>query len=157
MGDGHGYKSCVPANALASLDRINTAIVNSKSLDDMLDAVLGDILDIFDCERAWVLQSRKPGADSVHMLAERYRPGFEGALALHGEFPIWEGLDAFLKINLNSNGPVRFDPLSGAPDFVHGPMLARFNIQSQMVMALRPLNENPWFVGIHHCREEYDL
>ena len=43
-----------PMDALEALDRINAAIVRAETIDQMLDYVVREMLDIFQCDRAWV-------------------------------------------------------------------------------------------------------
>ncbi len=72
---------CVPEDALVALDRVNTAIIDSTSLDDMLQRVLDQVLAVFSADRAWVMYPCDPDVDAVHLRAERTRPKWPGAFA----------------------------------------------------------------------------
>ena len=147
------YNACVPLDALTSLDRINSVIVEGTSLGNMLDRVLDEILDIFDCQRAWILHPCDPDAGEIHLLAERCRPGFEGALAREGKFPPDGASHAFISKCLKGVGPIRFDPLNDPGVARSKQVTDRFNVQSQMLIALRPLDDRAWILGFHHCKE----
>jgi len=75
MVDDPVFERCRPKDALAALDAINAAIVESRSLDEMLRRVLDEMLEIFQADRAWMMYPCDPTLDRVRLRAERVRPG----------------------------------------------------------------------------------
>ena len=62
-----------------SLDRINRAIQANSDLETMMQSVLDETLEIFDCDRAFLLYPCNPDADAWSIPMERTKPEFPGA------------------------------------------------------------------------------
>jgi hypothetical protein len=67
-------RSLVVDDALSALDRINTSIVESEDIATMMPRVLDDFLDIFQCDRAWVMFPCDPNVEELVVHSERCRP-----------------------------------------------------------------------------------
>ena len=72
---------------LESMDRINRAIQGADELDRMISEVLKAALEIFACDRAWLVYPCDPRAASWRAIMEHTRPEFPGAFALGEELP----------------------------------------------------------------------
>lgn len=59
-----------------SLDRVNQAIQGTDDLEQMMGDVLTQLLDLFDCERAWLLAWGELERGTARVV-ERARPGYE--------------------------------------------------------------------------------
>src|SRR5678816_723847 len=59
---------------LASLDRINRAMQGTNDLERMVTEVLDAVLDIFECDRAWLCHPCDPDAPTWRLVVERSRP-----------------------------------------------------------------------------------
>ena len=73
---------------LESMDRINRAMQGTNDLERMMGDVLDAVLDIFACDRAWLIYPCDPDAPSWRAVMERTRPQFPGALALQADLPV---------------------------------------------------------------------
>lgn len=134
---------------LESLDRINRAMQATSDVEDTLSPVLDAVLDIFSCDRAWLLFPCDPLASSWRVVMERTRPEFDQAFAPGIDVPTDPPMAAvfaaarasagavFLRAAVDSTGPA--------------PMDARLGIRSQMGMAIYPKGDAPYFFGIHQC------
>jgi len=133
---------------LESLERVDQAIRQAESLEDMLTAVLDTCSSIFGCDRAWLIYPCDPEAPSWSVRMEKTRPRYPGALAIGKDFPTTpEVREVFLEI-LNSGSPVVYDPVSGHPL----PQVSRqFSVQSQIQTAVYPKMGKPWAFGMHQC------
>ena len=67
---------------LESMDRINRAIQGTSDLERMMSEVLDVLLEVFACDRAWLIYPCDPHAPSWRAVMERTRPQFPGAFAL---------------------------------------------------------------------------
>ena len=72
---------------LESMDAIDRAIQGTSDLEQMMGDVLDAVLEIFSCDRAWLLYPCDPAADSLRLPAERTRPEYVGALGIGAEIP----------------------------------------------------------------------
>ena len=70
------------------LDRINQIIIRSNEQKVMLEETLDALLDIFRCDRAWLLYPCDPTAPSFRVPIERTRPEWPGASARNLELPL---------------------------------------------------------------------
>jgi two-component system cell cycle sensor histidine kinase/response regulator CckA len=132
-----------------NLDRINRAIQGAVSADQMMSDVLGALLEIFDCDRAWLVYPADPEAASWHVPMERTRPEYPGGLALRVEMPMDPTTEAVMRVLRAEDGPVKFGP--GETHVVPPPVAEKFGVQSFIAMALHPKGEKPYVFGLHQC------
>lgn len=132
---------------LTKLSRIDEALRCSQNLDIILWEVLGQVLDILDCDRAWLLNPCDPEAPSWRIRMERTAPGYQGLKGKAASVPMTAEAAETLRTVLNAEGPV-----------IHGPeghplpeKSKHWRIKSQLSMAIRPEGERPWQFGVHQC------
>jgi signal transduction histidine kinase len=134
---------------LESMDAIDRAIQGTSDLEQMMGDVLDAVLEIFRCDRAWLLYPCDPETDSFRVPAERTRPEYAGALGAGADIPNEPEAASVSRSLLASDGPVRFDPES---DCALPPELAeRFDIKSIIAMAVHPKVDKPYAFGLHQC------
>ena len=134
---------------LESMDRINRAMQGTQDLQQMLSDVLLATLDIFACDRAWLIYPCDPDAPSWHAVMEHTRPQFPGAFALQAELPVDRDVAAAFAAARAAPGAVLF-----GPDYdLKIPALAadRFAVRSQMAMAIDAKADKPYLFGLHQC------
>ena len=134
---------------LESMDRINRAIQGTDELDRMMSEVLEAALDIFACDRAWVVYPCDPRAPSWRAVMEHTRPEFPGAFALEEEIPTDAEVAAVFEAAQAAPGPVLF----GANYDLKIPASAadRFAIRSQIAMAIDAKGDKRHLFGLHQC------
>ncbi len=136
---------------LNAIEHISHLALKSN-IDDMLGSVLDEILDIFECDRAWILFPCDPDAPNWHVPMERTRPEWPGIHASGKETPMDPEVAEVFRTALQKNSVVRYDPQS--PHAL--PRMAQeFSIQSQLTMALHLKTGKPWLLGLHHCAEPH--
>ena len=136
---------------LESLDRINRAMQGSSDLERMLSDVLGTVLSIFACDRAWLVYPCDPEAASWKVPMEHTRPEFPGAFALGLDLPVAPETAQVFQAVRASSGPVRFGPGSASP--LPPETARRFSIQSMLGMAIYPKGDRPYMLGLHQCSD----
>jgi PAS domain S-box-containing protein len=134
---------------LESLDRINRAMQGSSDLERMLSDVLGAVLAIFACDRAWLVYPCDPEAASWKVSMEHTRPEFPGAFALGLDLPVAPEIAQVFQAVRASSGPVRFGQGSASP--LPPETARRFSIQSMIGMAIYPKGDRPYMLGLHQC------
>lgn len=133
------------------IQRISDLCLKSN-LDDMLGSVLGEMLDIFECDRAWVLFPCDPDSPSWGVPMERSRPEWPGAKIEGPGLPMNEEGAEFFRLALEECVAIRYDPESGR----ELPEAAKnFSVQSQMTIAIHVNIGKPWLLGIHHCAQPH--
>ncbi|MET0071676.1 MAG: EAL domain-containing protein [Candidatus Thiodiazotropha sp.] len=132
-----------------SMDRINRAIQHASDLQQMMSDVLDLILDIFDCDRSFLLHPCDPDAATWQVPMERTRPAYPGALAMGTENEVTPEIGASFRSLLACDGPVQFGP--GRSRSVPPEVEAQFQVKSFMSMVIYPKIGKPWQFGIHQC------
>lgn len=135
--------------ALDAIELVRSAIAGASTLDEMLCATLDSILEVFDCERAWLFAPHSNADMEISPRMERTRPDYPGMMALGAKLPLDSEARVLLS-TLATEAPVALSRERG----VGGPLRAQwveFSVQSQLVMGLRPFGNKPWLLGIQHC------
>ena len=134
---------------LESLDRINRAIQGADDLERMMGDVLDVVLSILECDRAWFVYPCDPEAASWWVPMERTRPEYPGALIQNMEMSMEAEVVKVIQTVLGSDDPVGFGPENEHP--LPAKVAEKFNLQSQLAMAVSLKTGKPYMFGIHQC------
>ena len=129
-----------------SMDRVNRAMQGAKDLEGMLSDVLGEVLEIFDCDRVGLVHPCDPHSPTWQIVMERAKPGFSTE-PIRGPLPMTSIRADSMQLLLDANGPVQFIP----EDDPEKERLNTFGIRSFMSIAVHPRIGSPWEFGIHQC------
>ena len=117
------------------MDRINRAMQGKNDLEEMMNQVLGVVLDTFGADRTFLVHPLDPDASFLRVHAERTKPEYPGAAAKGvTEFPASEGTARRFRSILAASGPVQMSK----SELLDSELAKRFNMQSQMSLALYP-------------------
>ncbi|GEM_PF-1741349 len=134
------------------LEKIDRSIFTAASIDQMLEAVLDEMLGFFDCDRAWLFCPCNPEARHWQVPMEKTRPKWPGASSLADKFPMNDAFADILRNALESKGPIRYEPEVN-PIPTDSLLRSKFGVKSQLIQAIFPQSGDPWLLGIHHCEE----
>ncbi|MCP4112262.1 MAG: PAS domain S-box protein [Desulfobacteraceae bacterium] len=134
------------------LDQINHIIINSSNVVDMLSDLLDLMLDIFECDRVWLLYPCDFNAPSFRVPLERTRPEWPGAAIQNAEIPLDPVTAGILKDALESDVPLPYDSVSGRK--IAKEIIEQFHVRSQIVMPIYSKIDKPWLSGMHQCSHE---
>jgi diguanylate cyclase (GGDEF)-like protein/PAS domain S-box-containing protein len=136
---------------LESLDRVNRVLQAEGDIEQIMNKALDEVLDIFDCDRAYLVYPNDPNASTWSVPIESNKPEYPGASKL-GPQPVDDKVAWVMNAVLETDGPVRM----GQEDQIPVPFSFKdlFGIQANMAMALYPRVDKPWQFGIHQCSEE---
>jgi len=135
--------------SLESMDRINRAMQGSSDLERMMSDVLDAVLEVFACDRAWLVYPCDPEAPAWRAVMEHTRPEFPGAFVLRCDMPVTPDIADVFRTARAADGAVMFGP--GHELRLPGPVAERFATRSQMAMAVRPKVDRPYLFGLHQC------
>lgn len=128
---------------LQSMDRVSRAMQGTHDLERLLQDVLDAALDIFSCDRAWLLHPCDAQLRTWRLDMERVRPPLPAVLTPGADV---EGAEDLL------SSPFAASRASGEPMQVLPAVLAdRYGILSQMVVALHPKEGPPYLFCLHQC------
>jgi PAS domain S-box-containing protein len=134
---------------LESLNRINRAVQGTNDLERMMSDVLDAVLEVFACDRAWLLYPCDPNAPSWRAVMEHTRPEFPGAAARGRDLPMTVDAAEVARAVLDSRAALPVGP--GHERQVKPEIAEGFGVQSEMLMALRPKGDQPYLFGLHQC------
>jgi diguanylate cyclase (GGDEF)-like protein/PAS domain S-box-containing protein len=138
---------------LQIFQRINQISIAANDIDEFLASVLDEILNIFDCDRAWLLYPCDPAAPTWNVPMERTRPEWPGVYAEGSAIATDPDAAELFRQAIETKKVITHDVAS---DRVL-PKLAteQFSIKAQMVLAVYPKSSKPWLLGIHHCAKAH--
>jgi len=134
---------------LESMDRINRAMQMTDDVEPMMSDVLDAVLEVFGCDRAWLLYPCDPDAPSWRAVMEHTRPEFPGAAARGRDLPMTAESAEVVRAALASDRALPRGP--GHERQLNPDSAERFGIRSEMLMALRPNGDRPYLFGLHQC------
>ncbi len=141
---------------LDAIGRISRLSETATSLEDLLGGALGELLEIFQADRAWLLTPCDPLSPTWRVPMERTRPEWPGAFALGQPLPMTPELADLLREMLAADGALAFGPAARP---VPASIVEQFSVQSQLQIVVRPKLGEAWVLGFHHCAaaRTYDL
>jgi PAS domain S-box-containing protein len=138
---------------LESMDRINRAIQGTDDLERMMSDALLATVEIFACDRAWLVYPCDPAAPSWHAVMEHTRPEYPGAFAARTQFPIDADVATLFAAALAAPGAIVLGP--GGVELP--PQVAQqFAIQSAIAIAVDAKADKPYLFGLHQCSRPRD-
>ncbi len=132
-----------------NLDQINRAIQENSDLEQMMSDVLDLLLSALDCDRASLIYPCDPKAAMWKVRMEQTKPQWPGAFALGRKVPMEPGVAMVSKTVLASTIPVGFGPENEHP--LPPDVAVKFDVQSQLAMAISPKADKPYMLLIHQC------
>jgi PAS domain S-box-containing protein/putative nucleotidyltransferase with HDIG domain len=137
---------------LENMDLVNQALQRSDDFEQTLSDLLGSLLSIFGCDRAFLAYPCDPDAPSWRSVMERTQPEFPGIAEQGLEVPSDDGVRSIFTLLRESSTPVAFGPGLDAPQPRN--LVEQFGIQTQVAMAVYPKNDLPYMFGLHQCSYE---
>lgn len=131
------------------MDQVNRAMQGTNDLEQMMKDLLDTLLDIFGCDRAFLVYPCNPENPTWQVPMERTRPEYPGVLPIGVDLPLDPTGAEVYRILRDTNGPVKFG--IGEEYAVPMEMETAFNVRSFIAMAVYPKVGEPWAFGIHQC------
>jgi hypothetical protein len=116
------------------IESIANVISKEKDVDRLLWEICGQVLNIFKCERAWLLYPCDPAASSWVVPIERTVPEYPGANKRELSIKMTPGVAEIFQTALDSESPVIYGP-GGLPLDEN---TKTFKVRSQLSMAIFP-------------------
>ncbi|HKP57636.1 MAG TPA: PAS domain S-box protein [Polyangiales bacterium] len=135
---------------LAALDPVNRLLLSAPVAEPTFDRLLGDMLKLFECERAFLGYPCDPKADEFTIVYEQTDPEFPRPKGL--TLPVSPMIAERFELALEHPGEaIRHDPeCNPIPIDVAEPN--PFQVRSMLFAAVDAGQDKSWLLGIHHCR-----
>ncbi|MBI9075645.1 MAG: transporter substrate-binding domain-containing protein [Desulfatibacillum sp.] len=131
-----------------NVSRVEQELAGTPDLEETLEKVLEVVLDIFDCDRAWLLYPCDPEAATFKVHMETSTPEFAVPSLREHDFPMTPGLVRAFRDILDSREPA---PFGFRPGKVEWDPRNRYNVLSLLAVAVFPKVGKPWIFGLHQC------
>lgn len=130
------------------LGRIDLAIRQAESVEQLMSEVLKTTLKIFQVDRAWLFYPCDPQAETWHVPMEITVPEFPGALAMNTHIPMNPEVAAICQEALDADDVVNYDykNTGKSPESAK-----KYSNKSQLHIVLHPKHGNAWLFGLHQC------
>jgi diguanylate cyclase (GGDEF)-like protein/PAS domain S-box-containing protein len=138
---------------LENLDRINRVLQEEGDVEEILSRTLDAVLDIFDCDRAYLQYPCDPDATAEWCVPmERWKPDYPSPFRPGECMPFHPHIADTLRALLESDTPVRLGLGSDRP--IPPEISENLGIRSLLAVAIYPKVDRPWQFGIHQCSHE---
>ncbi len=134
---------------LLAIEEIEAICNRQSDVDEILDQILKKSLELFSCDRAWLLYPCNPDLPAFEVPYERTTPEFPGPKALNETIPMTRDMAAYCHRALSNIGCPEIDPHSDQA--IKNDIALKFDVKSLIFMALKPQNDDAWMFGLHHC------
>lgn len=134
---------------IESLDIINKAMQSSSDINQVLNNVLDKIIEIFDCDRTYLLFPGDFTASTWQILNLRHKPAYPSITILQKEYPMDQDISYMIQKTLESELPVNFAPDTNNNFSIQ--VSTKFGYKSLLAMAIYPKMGKPWVFVITQC------
>ncbi len=138
-----------PDRILLAIEEIEAIFNIQSDADEILDQILKKLLELFSCDRAWLLYPCNPDSPTFEVSYERTTPSFPGAKALNATVPMTHDMAEYCNRALLNSGYPEIDPPSDQK--MNNDLALQLDVKSLIFMALKPQNDDAWMFGMHHC------
>lgn len=140
------------ARLLDALEQSQQIIHEHNDLNSLLEHLLDLLLNVFVCDRAWLVYPCDPDLGYWKIPLERCRPGCPGRDSSAGtDLPLLPEIAARFRTALATKGVVRYD--SSASNQLPPEHAELYGGKAQLALALRPHTGKPWLLGLDQCSE----
>ncbi|MFH0734679.1 MAG: PAS domain S-box protein [bacterium] len=134
---------------LKNMDKINQVIQGTRDFEEMMNSVLEVVLNIYDCDRVFLVYPCDPNAKECSVPIEITKPEFPGASKFKNIIKIDNEVADSFRVLLSSDFPVKFG--TGTGNDLPNNISNRFGFKSFIATALYPKHDLPWEFGLHQC------
>ncbi len=137
------------AEFLVNMDRVNRAIQGAGDLETMLRDVLDEVLEIFDCDRVFLMYPCDPATTAWTIPMQRTRLEYEGSGDLNEELLLDDSMTAVIQHIVSHPGVLQVgaDTKWQLSSEIH----QRLSIKSMICQALFPKVGKPWLFALQQC------
>jgi PAS domain S-box-containing protein len=135
----------------ANIEKFYLASLSTKDIDTMISDVLETALEVFNCDRAWLISPRNSETESLHVTIEKTKENFPGTVDTGIDIFNLPEVNEIFQLALSTDEPIIFDPNSNYSLPIEAYEI--FNIQSQVIVSVRVRKGDSWLLGLQQCTE----
>ena len=146
---GAGQPSAANVQRISSMYEV---LSSTLDLEHSIEQIAGMLLDVFDCDRAWMLHPCDPKAATWRVPIEVCTAAWPSALPVGQDLPMHPGHARILASVIASEGPVVMDQAQVEAEDPE--LVSVHSIRSQMMALVKSDVGKPWILGLHQCSHE---
>ncbi len=135
---------------LKNKEKINNTILKANDIKQMMSDVLQATLEMFDCDRSWLLYPCDPKTETWRVPMMRTTPDYKDDQVMETDIPVLPEDHEIMEAVLKKKGPVGFGSDNEKP--LPSYMTPEFGVKTQLLISLYPKTGKPWIFGLHQCR-----
>ncbi len=151
-------------HSLDALYRISQIIFSQEDMDTMLKLIMEEILNIFSCDRAWLLYPCDPNTKEWSVPIEKTQPEWPGVGIGNGDetsidkpaIKTNETTKMIFQNALDTEGVITYD-IEADKSFQNNLADELYSVRSQMTIAIYPRRGKPWLFGVHYCAQNHSF
>lgn len=137
---------------LSAMDRINQIIQTTADLEKILDNVLSELIQIFSCDRAFLLYPLDKNTESWSVPNIRFKEEYSVAVTKNKKVSMHSEISDLFKSALNSEKPITVTTENKLIDF---PSTLKYpNDDSNIIIPIFPKVGMPWLLCLQQCSKE---
>ena len=134
------------------MQKLNAISFEARNIDELLNNAIQEVLDFFQCDRAWLLYPCDPTSDSFEIRTEKTRPEWPGGGSSNQPIAMSNEFRQVLTETLIQNRPLVWDSKQT-------PALQKsfnsYSIKTQITLPLLTRVGKPWMIGLHYCADHH--
>lgn len=135
---------------LQQVEWVNRTIREAGNAEELIGNVLSLSLELFACDRAFLVGPLEPGAPTWQILMQKAVPEFDNSEMVGKPFPMTPEMSQEFALLLAEDHPFQLGPEGDRPLPSESLVV---NVRSQLTIPLHPKVGSPWIFGLHNCRE----
>ena len=139
------------------MNKIFEVLNSVQDLEQLIERFVETVLEVFDCDRVFLLHPLDPEADEFSIPVEACKPEYPGALKVGIDLPVTGEQKALFVALLNNGGTISLSQKQLQPVAEETPAFKDEVIllpKSAIISALYPSVGKPWAFGLHQCSYE---
>jgi len=135
------------------LEKIDNVIRESETIDLLLESLTGTMIEIFQCERSWIIYPCDPNTSSWQAKSDRSIQVITPKYEINIDHPMTSGTAEFFKEHLQSSEPL----IHSTEQTLNVPGGANFLIENitQLSIAIQPKIGSAWLLSIEHINNKH--
>jgi len=137
---------------ISVMQKLNAISFEASNIDELLNNAIQEVLEFFQCDRAWLLYPCDPVSDNFEIRTEKTRPEWPGASSFNQPVVMSDEFRHITAETLEQNKPLVWDS-KNTPTVQAS--LNTYSIKTQITMPLLTRVGKPWMLGLHYCTDHH--
>ncbi|MDX8396507.1 MAG: response regulator [Mariprofundaceae bacterium] len=135
-------------NYLKGIELLERSLSKTSNMEQSINQALNCLLQIFQCNRVWLLHVHDPKASELDIPYECTTADYPGRFSSGETFPVDDEIRRLYSDIESSHEPHCYE---GDHPILQHETLTCVSVRSQICIILRPESGHQWMLGLHQC------